>query len=262
VTSEASGPSAGDSSGAGQRDTSSGDGVRWGYRDLEVAHRYDRRRYGGFEGGLRAFFIARAVRRALRLGGVADGVVLDVACGTGVAARAAGSDVRWIGIDVSEGMLRVARRRVYGSRHLWVRADLEHPPFRPAADIDAIVCLRFLAHLPMVRWTPILGTLARMTAGPIIIGLPMRRSSKHWWRAFKRSVGLRAKRRPVFSGETVRAALSAAGLEQHLTLWQSPFTDTALVVTRRRRERRRNEPVPARAAALSGEPATDARRSP
>ena len=56
----------------------------------------------------------------------------------------------------------------------------------------------------------------------------------------------------VFSDETVRAALSAAGLEQRVTLWQSPFTDTALVVTRRRRECRRDEASPDGATAVSG----------
>jgi SAM-dependent methyltransferase len=205
--------------------------VRWGYRGCEVAARYDRRRYGGFGGGLRAFFVARAVRRALGRAGVRRGVVLDVACGTGVAARASiGSELQWIGIDISEGMLRVARARFRDRRHAWVRADLEHPPFRASARIDAIVCLRFLAHLPVTRWPAVLTTLAGLTAGPIIIGLPMRRSSKHWWRAFKRGMGLRAKRRPVFEQAAVAATLRAAGLAFRHRLWQSPFTDTGLVV--------------------------------
>jgi ubiquinone/menaquinone biosynthesis C-methylase UbiE len=225
--------------------------------------RYDRRRYGGVGGTLRAFFVARAVRRALRVGGFSRGVVLDVACGTGVAARAAaGSDVRWIGVDISEGMLGIARRRSKGLGHLWVRADLEHPPFRATAQIDAIVCLRFLAHLPVARWSAVLGILARMTPGPVIVGLPMRRSSKHWWRALKRFVGLRAKRRPVFGDETVLDTFSTAGLEPCGSLWQSPFTDTALVVARRTPDRAAAAARHARAGVLSDGPATGAPRSP
>lgn len=212
----------------------SGEDVRWGYRDLEVALRYDRRRYGGVAGGLRAVFVGRAIRRALQAGGFAHGIVLDVACGTGIAARAAArANARWIGVDISAGMLRVARRHRYGRRHLWVRADLEHLPFRASAPIDAIVCLRFLAHLPPARWAAILGPLARMTAGPVVVGLPMRHSSKHWWRAFKRWLGVRSKRRPVFAADVVAEAFRAAGLECRHRIWQSPFTDTALVVARR-----------------------------
>ncbi len=239
-----------------------GDGVRWGYRDPAVAVRYDRRRYGGLGGTLRAFFVGRAVRRALWRGGFRRGVVLDVACGTGVAARAAvGSETRWMGVDISEGMLGIARRS-HGNRHLWVRADLEHPPFRSSAQFDAIVCLRFLAHLPVARWSAILRTLARMTEGPIIIGLPMRRSSKHWWRAFKRGVGLRAKRRPVFGGKMVLDAVSASGLEPCCNLWQSPFTDTALVVVRRVGRGGHPEAGRAGARGLTGGQATGAPRSP
>jgi hypothetical protein len=135
-------------------------------------------------------------------------------------------------------MLRIAQQRPYGTRQRWVRADLEHPPFRTSAHIGAIVCLRFFAHLPMTCWPAVLSTLAQLTAGPIIIGLPMRHSSKHWWRALKRRVGVRAKQRPVFGRDAVLGALRAAGLEYRRRLWQSPFTDTALIVAERRSDRR------------------------
>ena len=68
----------------------------------------------------------------------------------------------------------------------------------------------------------------------IIVGLPMRWSSKHWWRAFKRRIGINAKQRPIFSRDGVVAAFGRAGLEISGSVWQSPFTDTALVIARRK----------------------------
>lgn len=204
----------------------------WGYRDAGVAERYHRRRYQRLDGRLRAFFVRRAVRRALRLAGVARGIVLDIPCGSGVAGGAvAAAGLRCVGADVSLPMVQLARREAAAPRD-WVCADIERLPFRAGA-FQAVVCLRFFPHLPAGRWGSVLGALAAISSGPVLVGLPMRRSSKHWWRAFKRLVGVEAKRRPIFPTDEVAGMLLDLGLCLRHRVWQSPFTDTALAIVTR-----------------------------
>lgn len=203
----------------------------WGYRRSHVVARYHRRRYQRPAGKLRAFFVTRAVGRALRLAGVRRGWILDIPCGSGVAIRALSApERRPVGADVSLAMLRYARGlRANGPDTPWVCADIEGLPFRDRA-FAAVVCLRFFAHLPLDRWPAVLQALVRLTPGPIVIGLPMRRSSKHWWRAFKRQLGRPAKLRPIFRKRVVTAILDTMELQLRHRIWQSPFTDTALIV--------------------------------
>jgi SAM-dependent methyltransferase len=67
--------------------------------------------------------------------------VLDVACGTGVAAREAlarvGAEGAVVGLDVDAGMLEVARRRA--SRIEWRTGRAEALPF-PDSAFDAVLC--------------------------------------------------------------------------------------------------------------------------
>lgn len=201
-----------------------------------MAARYHRRRYQQPGGRLRAFFVGRAVRRVFHLTGIRRGWVLDIPCGSGVAMGAlAGAERYPLGADVSLGMLDHARALTGTERRAaWVCADIELLPFRRDA-LAAVICLRFFAHLPLDRWQAVLQALAGLTPGPIVIGLPMRRSSKHWWRALKRWLGLRAKGRPIFRKDAVTAILETTGLRLRHRIWQSPFTDTALLVVQRGR---------------------------
>jgi SAM-dependent methyltransferase len=204
--------------------------ARGGYHGGRVVARYHRRRYRRVGGRLRAFFVRRALRRALRVVGEGAGPFLDVPCGTGIAAAAlAAGGRRVVAADLSPDMLRFGRAARGAPAAHWVCADIERLPLRDGT-VAAAVCLRFFAHLPPALWVAVLTDLARVSRGPIVIGLPMRRSSKHWWRAFKRRIGIDAKRRPIFAPAAVTAALGAAGLELRVRIWQSPFTDTALVV--------------------------------
>jgi len=130
--------------------------ARWGYRQLD-ARRYERRRYGGLVRQLNFRLLQRALARALA-GVPANGLVLDAPCGTGVLAdflRARG--LRVVGADISPAMLAVAHERDGALGH--VRADLERTPFRPHA-FDAVVCNRFLMHLPSATRVAVFRELA------------------------------------------------------------------------------------------------------
>ncbi|MHB8620416.1 MAG: ubiquinone/menaquinone biosynthesis methyltransferase [Chloroflexota bacterium] len=72
----------------------------------------------------------RAALEALPLR--AGDVVLDVGCGTGELSRLLARRVTTIGVDLSEQMLRVSRRRLNGQVHL-VRGSAFELPFRAGA---------------------------------------------------------------------------------------------------------------------------------
>jgi SAM-dependent methyltransferase len=80
--------------------------------------------------------------RLVEAAGVKPGqAVLDVACGTGVVARAAagrtGGHGRVVGVDLNEAMLVVAQRLRPDIE--WRQGDAQAPPF-PDASFDVVVC--------------------------------------------------------------------------------------------------------------------------
>jgi ubiquinone/menaquinone biosynthesis C-methylase UbiE len=89
--------------------------------------------------------------------------ILDAACGNGrytrVLLRHADADAQITGFDLSQRMLKRARRRVPSPRVTLVSADLTRLPY-PDAYFDAVVCGWVLEHLPDPR--PGLKELARV----------------------------------------------------------------------------------------------------
>lgn len=84
------------------------------------------------------------------IAGVAPGrSVLDIACGTGVVARAAadhmGGHGRIVGVDINEGMLAVAQR--LRPEIEWQRGDAADLPF-PDASFDIVLCQASLMFFP------------------------------------------------------------------------------------------------------------------
>ncbi len=78
------------------------------------------------------------------------GVVLDVATGTGlvlreIAARAA--DPELIGVDISPGMLQIARSHL--PQVAWIEAEASRIPI-PSASVDLITCVTALHIIPSV----------------------------------------------------------------------------------------------------------------
>jgi SAM-dependent methyltransferase len=185
--------------------------ARFGYREIDVL-RYERRRYGS---PVRRFNLRLVVRAIVSgLAGVpAGGLVLDAPCGTGIlgeSLRARGLEV--IAADISPAMLDVAHARAIGRG--WVRADLERPPFRPAS-FDAVVCNRFLMHLPSATRVAVLRAMASICRGPLVVTVCHPYTVKSGLRALRRFVGGRAKRSPRLTRAELDAEVAAAGL--HLT---------------------------------------------
>jgi len=183
--------------------------ARWGYRHFD-ARRYERRRYGGVVRGLNHRLLERALARALA--GLQPGaLVLDAPCGTGILAPfLARRGLSVIGADISPAMLAVAHERDRGLGHL--RADLEAPPLR-ARSVDAVVCTRFLMHVPAAGRPRMLATLAALARGPLVATVCHPYTLKSFGRALRRAFGGRAKRSPRLTRRALAAEVDAAGLE-------------------------------------------------
>ena len=101
-------------------------------------------------------FSAPLAQRMVALAAIAPGhAVLDLGTGTGVAALAAAAAVgdagSVVGLDLSDGMLAVARANAIESglnrRLRFVKGDAERPDF-PDCTFDAVLSLFALLHLP------------------------------------------------------------------------------------------------------------------
>jgi len=203
-----------------------------GYRALD-ARRYERRRYGGLRRRLKLRALERAVARALE-GVSTDRPVLDVPCGTGILDRAlSGRGFRVIASDISPAMLGVARersRRPGDTRH--VLADLERPPWRRGA-FAAVVCARFLMHVPAASRPRVLATLAALTDGPLVATVCHAYTPKSATRALRRALGMRAKDSPRLTRDALEREAAAAGLRVERVVRLVPlFSEVWVVVLR------------------------------
>jgi ubiquinone/menaquinone biosynthesis C-methylase UbiE len=106
-------------------------------------------------------FVVDAVGRLLAAG-PAPRRGLDLCCGTGAAAemlRGVCSELV-VGLDISSGMLDVAKQRLSSADIRWVRADAMRAPFGP--EFDVVVCLGALGHVLAADQPRFIAEVARM----------------------------------------------------------------------------------------------------
>jgi ubiquinone/menaquinone biosynthesis C-methylase UbiE len=160
--------------------------------------------------------VAGAQADALRafLGDIRGLRVLDVGTGTGRAALLlAREGATLVGVDASEEMLAVARRRAAdeGVTVSFTRGDA-HALDIPDRSFDAAVSLRVLMHAP--DWRRCLAELCRVSRRLIVIDYPSSHSLA-WLESVARragqAVGVRTEAYRVFSDRQIRDALTAAG---------------------------------------------------
>ncbi len=142
--------------------------------DLTSAH-YDRR-YS---------LLQRAKYRRLLPHLPREGRVLDVGCGTGLLLKELGR--RGVGLDLSAGMLRLARRRNPGIP--LVRADAEHLPFKEGV-FRAVLSVTVLQNLPHPRRA--LREMARVVeeGGKVVVST-LRKKQGREVRSWMEEAGLR-----------------------------------------------------------------------
>ena len=215
--------------------------ARWGYRGIDV-RRYEARRYGGGRRRLNFLALERRLRAVLR-DVPAGGAVLDAPCGTGILTRLFASlGLRVTSLDISAAMLEASVERSPGRAH--VRADVERLPFAAGA-FDAVVCNRFLMHVPEDVRPALLRELARVSRGPVVVTLCHPYTLKSFTRALRRTLGMRARRPPRLGMAQIRREAEAAGLRlERVTTVVPLFSEVWVAVLRG------GEPVPVIAPAL------------
>jgi len=140
--------------------------------------------------------------------------VLDVGCGDGrwVSRTLAGGADGVVGLDLTEGMLRAARRRVPRGR--FVAGDMRALPFG-AGTFDVVVCALALAHVP--EPDPPIREAARVLVASgwlALVDLHPDAASRGWRRTFRTADGrLHEVAWTPHGVARVQAACESAGLE-------------------------------------------------
>ncbi len=119
------------------------------------------------------------VRRLAELVGFdADGLYLDLGCGTGNYALAlADRGFRICGVDLSEMMIRKANQKD-GAPH-WVRGDAQALPFEQRA-FSGVICVSAVHHFPALA--PVFEEVRRVMAdGNLVIFTSTPEQMKHYW---------------------------------------------------------------------------------
>lgn len=182
------------------------------YRDPDTAKTFDELRFGGPIGELVAATQARVV--ADFVGRVENRPILDVGTGTGRAALwLARGGARVTGVDASEQMLAVARRRAseQGVRAAFVTGDAHALAF-PNRSFDVAISLRVIMHAP--RPHDCIAELCRVADQLVIFDYPSAHSLAHVQSIARRCaahLGARTEPYRVFSHLEISAALELGG---------------------------------------------------
>ena len=182
------------------------------YADPATARTFDDKRFGGPIGELVA--ASQAVVLAEFAGPLAGRRVLDVGTGTGRAALLlARGGARVVGVDASEPMLAVARRRAEQERaQVEFRAGDAHALEFGDRAFDTVVSLRVLMHTP--RWRTCVAELCRVADRLIVIDYPSSRSAARLESAARGALhrlGIRTEPYRVFSDRQIAAELERGG---------------------------------------------------
>ena len=182
------------------------------YADPAMAESFDAMRFGGPIGRLLSESQERVITAFLAP--LAGRRILDVGTGTGRAAIAlALKGAAVTGVDASEEMLAVARRRA-ADAHAAVtfdRGDAHRLAFADRS-FDAVVCLRVLMHTP--GWRESLTELCRVARDRVVFDYPALASAAALQavaRHAAHAVGARVEAYRVFSDRSVEEVLERAG---------------------------------------------------
>jgi ubiquinone/menaquinone biosynthesis C-methylase UbiE len=189
------------------------------YADPAMAESFDAMRFGGPIGRLLSESQERVITQFLSP--LPGRTILDVGTGTGRAAIALALKGAVVtGVDASEEMLAVARRRA-ADAHAPVTFDHGDAHGLAYGDrtFDAVVCLRVLMHTP--GWRESLTELCRVARSRVVFDYPALMSAAAIQAAARKvaqAAGSRVEAYRVFSDRSVRDVLDKAGFrvaDQH-----------------------------------------------
>ena len=159
--------------------------------------------------------------------------VLDLPCGTGRFTRQLlGSGKKVVNCDISLPMLRKARQVAAGDRGLRgsLRCEAERVPLADDS-VDAVVCIRFLFHVPRELRPGMLRELARISRRWVVLDVRHRYSiSTHLGR-----LGAKLRGRPPkserYTLKQLREDIAAGGLVIRRKVWKHvPFSEKLVLL--------------------------------
>lgn len=186
------------------------------YKDVAVAERYDRERFGGFAGRMFNALEQRAIARAFR-GVPRSSVVLDVPCGTGrLAERLLEDGFRVVGADISQPMLDVAARKLarFGARFERIVGDVHELAQRAPGAYDVALCARVLMHFELPQQIAFLRSVARLAKGTVVFSQSISTPYQRARRRVKRLLGNRPPAMHPLTAAELAQLLAGAGLRE------------------------------------------------
>ena len=109
-------------------------------------------------------------------------------------------------------------------------AEVSAVAVRGAGTFDAVVCARFLMHLPAASRPGVLRTLAGLTRGPLVATVCHPYTLKSLGRSLRRLLGRAVKRSPRLTRRALAAEVEAAGLRLERVIPVLPFLSEVWVV--------------------------------
>ncbi|HEX7369060.1 MAG TPA: class I SAM-dependent methyltransferase [Rhodanobacteraceae bacterium] len=185
------------------------------YQNHDVAAGYDAARFSSIPGKVFDRWEKQVISKCFRR--VPTGATLvDVPCGTGrLAERLLALGYRVHGMDISDEMLQVARRRLqqYGSAFTWEVADATSLP-QNGPVYGGTLCARVLMHFPLEQQISFLAGVARLGSTTVVINHSFDSPYQRLRRRIKRMLGHRAPANFPISSRDIRVLLERAGLRE------------------------------------------------
>lgn len=185
------------------------------YKSHKVADEYDRTRFSSLAGRVFNYLEKRVITKCFASVPKAC-TIADAPCGTGRLAEpllVAGYRVH--GLDISDEMLDVARRRLRGFTDRFTCEIVDVKTSRPREPLyDAALCARVLMHFPLDQQVEFLAGVAKLSRTTVVINHSLdspyqrlRRRTKHW-------LGHQASANHPVSNADIKELLQKSGLRE------------------------------------------------
>lgn len=202
---------------------------KWHYRDEKVASTYEEKRFSGIFGRLRHIRDIAAIRRAFRFAASTGSPIrtaLDVPCGTGRVFQLFSQEgIKFVGADISQAMLLKAMHKpkshIEGLLSLLV-CDAEWLPFKDDS-FDAVICIRFMFHLPREVQLRILKEARRVSRRWLIVEFRHRYTVRYLILLLRHRLGLLKEVKYRFSKGDLEKLVHEAGLKLRAIFSTRPY---------------------------------------
>ena len=205
------------------------------YKNAGIAEQYDASRFDSVPGKIFNYLEKKNIRRAFE--DVPSGsTIVDVPCGTGRLAEVLlEQGFKVVGIDISEAMLEVARRKLrrFDNQFEGILGDA----FRLkelGRQFDAALCARVLMHFPLDKQAAFLKGIKEVTKGPIVFTQSLITPYQRFRHKIKRLIGSQSGVAYPLTPMELRVLLEEAGLNEIRKHSVAPLVSEATAVVSKR----------------------------